>query len=98
MWTRIKNFFKGFLLDVEKFLNPLAHEIFAFGGKLLLESAIKAVYEAEKTKGSGREKFEAAKESVIRDLKEGGHMIVENAINGAIEAAVAKMKRELRQP
>lgn len=78
--------------DVVDFVKPLAKEIAANGGALLLEAAHQAVLAAEASGGSGRDKFDAAQKSVIAALEAKSLPIVLNAINGAIEAAVAVQK------
>ena len=85
--TRIKAFFFQFAAD---FLDPLARVIALNGGKALIAAAEKAVLAAEGTVGTGPEKFEAARKAVLRDLRNAGIPAVENAVRGAIEAAVAK--------
>lgn len=84
--------------DVEKnvlsFFDSLATSIASNGGAVLLSAALKAVEAAETTGGTGQEKFEAAKASVIATLKEQGLPIIMNAVHGAIEAAVAQQKAQ----
>src|SRR4051812_46413286 len=64
----------------------------ANGGKLLRDAATAAVSAAEVTGGSGQDKFNAALASVVSTLSTAGIPIVKNAVNGAIEAAVANLK------
>lgn len=92
MWDKVKAFFARVLGYVQGFMEPLAREIAANGGKLLLSIALEAVMEAEKKGGTGREKFDAARELAETRLKAQGLPIVINALNGAIEAAVARIK------
>lgn len=94
MWHKIKSFFKGILGEIAEFLSPLAREIAASGGKLLLQAAAEAVLAAEHQGGSGADKFKAARTSVIATLEKNGIPIVLNAVHGAIEGAVAKLNQE----
>lgn len=80
--------------DIMDFVKPLAKEMAKAGGKLLIESARDAVIAAEASGGSGSAKLQAARDAVVAKLEAGGMPIVMNAINGAIEAAVAQMKNE----
>lgn len=61
-------------------------------GPVLLESATDAVMAAEQTPGDGKAKFAAAFAMVVKDLESKGVPVVVNAVNLAIEAAVANMK------
>lgn len=94
LWDEITEFLQEIGEDIFDFVKPLAREIAKNGGALLLEAAHQAVKAAEATGGSGHEKFEAAQKTVIGILEEKGVSVVLNAVNGAIEAAVAKMKQE----
>jgi Bacteriophage holin of superfamily 6 (Holin_LLH) len=64
------------------------------GGPLLAQAAMDGVLAAEQKGGTGSEKLAAAQAAVIADLTAKGIPIVMNAVNGAIEAAVAKMKAD----
>lgn len=70
----------------------LLHSIEQSGGQLLLDSATAAVHAMEQTGKPGAEKFADAKTAVIGTLQSAGVTVIENAVNGAIEAAVAAMK------
>lgn len=61
-------------------------------GPVLLQSATDAVLAVETTPGDGKVKREAAFAAIVADLESKGLPIVKNAINLAIEAAVANMK------
>lgn len=76
----------------EGFLEPLAKVIAKNGGPVLLEIVQSAVLAAEHAGGSGSDKLGIAKDIIEKELKSKGLPIVWNAINGAIEAAVASMK------
>ena len=75
------------------FLEPLAESIAKNGGPVLLDIVQNAVLTAEKTGGSGSDKLAAAKSLIETQLKKEGLPIVWNAINGAIEAVVANLKK-----
>lgn len=92
MWDKVKSFLKGLISDIIGFFDPLAREIARNGGKLLLEAAMAAVIAAEQKGGSGEDKFKAAKATVIATLQSQSFPIVINAVHGALEAAVARMK------
>lgn len=77
-------------------LKPLARQIAKNGGTMLLEAATQAVIAAEQSGGSGRDKFDAAKGSVIATLQASSLPIVMNAVHGAIEIAVAALKEKQR--
>lgn len=76
------------------FVSALAASIEKNGGSLLQKAALAAVKAAEDAGGSGSDKFDAAFDQVVEVLKNEGIPIVINAINGAIEAAVAEIKSE----
>jgi hypothetical protein len=75
------------------FLSGLARSIAENGGELLVRAAREAVAAAEQSGGSGEDKLKAARDRIISSLRDAGKPIVMNAINGAIEAAVAEMKK-----
>lgn len=74
------------------FFEALASAIENSGGQLLRDAALAAVQAAEANGGSGDDKFKAAYESVVDTLTKQGIPIAVNAIEGAIIAAVAKIK------
>lgn len=91
MWQRLWNLLGTlghFILD---FLMSGAELLAQNGGTFLIESAQDAVAAAENTGGDGAAKRAAAIAAVISDLTSKGVPIVMNAINLAIENAVAKM-------
>lgn len=77
------------------FLLAGAKAIAASGGALLTDAATAAVKAAENAGGSGTEKYEAAFAAVVGTLEDAGQPVVENAVNLAIEAALAKLKEEV---
>jgi len=89
IWKRIGSFFEDVGAFVLNFLSAGFKVIKKNGGKLLLSVAMDAVLAVEKTGGGN--KFDAAKEIVVTRLKSEGVPIVLNAVNIAIELAVAKM-------
>ncbi len=74
------------------FVSPLAHAIAVNGGIVLAQAAEEAVLAAETAGGDSSTKLAAARAAVISTLESKGIPVVLNAINGAIEAAVAKLK------
>jgi hypothetical protein len=94
LWDQIEEWFEKIGEDIVDFVKPLAKEIAANGGMVLLNAAHDAVLAAEAVGGSGGDKFKAAQEALIAKVQAEGLPVVLNAINGAIEAAVAKMKSE----
>lgn len=91
----IQNFFHAGIGDILAGLNALANSIAKNGGAVLLLAAANAVVAAEAQGGTGAEKLKAAQDSVIATLTAQGLPVVKNAINGAIEAAVAQHKAHL---
>ncbi len=94
LWDAVTEWFENIGEDILDFVAPLAKEIAKNGGKLLLEVAREAVLLAEATGGSGRDKFEAAQAHIKTALEARGIPVVLNAVNGAIEAAVARLHNE----
>jgi len=93
LWDEVTDWFESIGEDIMDFVKPLAKEIASSGGKVLLATALEAVKIAEGTGGSGPDKFKAAQNYIVEALKSQGLPIVINAINGAIEAAVASLKK-----
>ncbi len=73
------------------FFSPLARQIAKGGGALLINAAMEAVVSAEQHGGSGSDKLKYAKDLVIARLKMNGIPLIMVAINGALEASVARM-------
>lgn len=98
MWNTIKktvqNFFHKTVNSLEAGLLALAKSIADNGGDVLIAAALAAVTAAETTGGKGEDKFKAAQAAVIASLRAKGIPVVKNAVNGAIEAAVASMKSD----
>ena len=90
--NRIGNFLHETELSIIHALSPLARQIVAGGGVILINAAMDAVLAAEQTSGNGAAKFAAAKASVEGTLKAQGIPLIENAVNGAIESAVAALR------
>lgn len=88
-WHDIVHSFTGGALD---FFEALATSIEASGGQILRDAAINAVKAAETNGGSGKAKFDAAYAQVVSTLQAEGIPFLVSAVNGAIEAAVAKIK------
>lgn len=76
----------------ENILTALAQSIAENGGRILIAAAKEAVESAENTQGTGEDKRKAAIAAIIHVLESQGIPIAMNAINGAIEAAVAQEK------
>lgn len=91
----IQHFFHDGVADILAGLNALANSIAKNGGAVLLTAAASAVAAAEAQGGTGEQKFKAAQSAVIATLTAQGVAVVTNAVNGAIEAAVAQHKANL---
>lgn len=77
----------------EAFFQSLAENIAKNGGQILISAAVSAVAAAESKGGSGKEKLGFAQDAVVAVLASRGIPIVWNAVNGAIEAAVAEYNK-----
>ncbi|MFO0389630.1 MAG: phage holin, LLH family [Alphaproteobacteria bacterium] len=91
MFKKILRWFRAGLNDILDALEPLAKQMAKSGGKLLINAALVAVQAAENAGGSSDEKLTAARKMVVKHLQDNGLPIVMNAINGAIEMAVARL-------
>lgn len=94
LWDKIMEWFEDIGEEIVNGLKPLAKEIAKNGGALLLNAAFEAVRAAEAQGGSGSDKFNAAKSTVIAKLEDEGIDVVINAVHGAIESAVARLKEQ----
>lgn len=74
------------------FIEAAAGSIAANGGQVLIDAATGAVSAAEAAGGTAAQKLAAAQASVVSTLEGQGIPVVQNAVNVAIEAAVASMK------
>lgn len=91
--SHIESFFEGVEAIVLAFTSSLAHAIAENGGKVLVDAATAAVAAAEATGGSGKDKLAGAVASVVAVLEREGIPVAMNAVNGAIEAAVASLAK-----
>lgn len=73
------------------FYKAAINSVEASGGQVLKDAATSAVTAAEAAGGTGNEKFTAAFNAVEAELKTAGVAVVVNAINIAIESAVAAL-------
>jgi hypothetical protein len=73
------------------FVHALAQDIETSGGELLRNLATAGVQAAEIAGGTGSDKFSNALTYVKAALKNEGQKFVENAVQGAILAAVASL-------
>lgn len=96
--TWIESFFSSILSGVESFLSNVAHSIAVNGGPVLVDLATAAVLAAEAQGGSGSDKLNAAVKAVTAGLEAKGIPVVVNAVNAAIEAAVANLQAEKVAP
>lgn len=94
IWDAFVEWVESIGEDVMEFTKPLAKEIAKNGGKLLIEAAKDAVIAAQASGGSNSEKFKMAQTSIIETMKAKGIDAALNAVNGAIENAVAGMKKD----
>lgn len=91
-WDKIKHAFDVVQAAVVKFAGPGLHIIASQGGDILTSAAAKAVAAAEIPGASNGAKFEAAKNAVLHEVKDQIPNLTTNAINLAIELAVAALK------
>lgn len=92
-FTQFRDKFYHFVESIfHAFADPLVEAIERNGGDILISAAITAVEAAESAGGSGQDKLDAARKAVENSLRDKGIPVVVNAVNGAIEMAVAKMK------
>jgi hypothetical protein len=94
----IESWFSSEEKVVLNFLEGAARSIVANGGPVLINAAMAAVTAAETTGGTGAQKLQAATAAVVSTLKGQGLPVVQNAINAAIEGAVANLKASLPAP
>lgn len=92
LWDGFVEWLESIGEDILDAIKPLAKQIAQSGGMALVIAAQAAVAAAETAGGSGKDKFDAAQKAVVTSLESQSIPIVINAINGAIEAAVAKMR------
>ena len=97
IWEHIENLFTDVEKSVAEFVESLASTIAHNGGTVLIAAAASAVIAAEKEGGTGSQKLAAAQAAVAATLTAQGIDLVWNAINGAIEAAVAQHKLNLAE-
>lgn len=86
------SFFKIFFSAVWVFLKPFILQFISDEGQLIMEAAIKAVKVLEASTMPGAEKQTEAYKMILKDLQTQGITVATHVINGAIEAAVAKLK------
>lgn len=90
-WTEVEAWFTKVGGEVASFVSNLAQTIAKNGGPVLVQAAIAAVAAAEATGKTGAEKKADAVAAVTSVLKTQGIPVVLNAVNSAIEAAVANL-------
>ena len=94
LWKHVKDDVSPFFSEAEKeassFLEAAAHSLIANGGAVLIGAAKDAVVAAETTGGTNEQKKDAAVTAVVSSLKTNGLPVVMNAVNFAVEAAVAQ--------
>ena len=92
---RIEQDLEGLFTDAEKavaaFADSLLSSIEKNGGSVLISAATGAVAAAEAQGGTSAQKLAAAQSAVVKVLNSQGIQVVNNAVNGAIEAAVAAL-------
>ena len=92
VWTDFTHWLSNVGHAILGFMGDLMTSIAENGGAVLIQAATDAVAAAETKGGTGAEKLAAAQAAVIADLTNKGIPVVLNAVNGAIEAAVARLK------
>lgn len=91
----LKAMFSGLGRSFGAFFQSLAESIAANGGPILLSAAMAAVAAAESKGGTGKEKLKYAQDAVEATLTQRGIPIAWNAVNGALEAAVAEYNKNV---
>lgn len=94
VWSDIKSMFTSTEHVFVVFASSLIHSMASNGGQVLIDAATAAVIAAEAGGGTGQDKLNAAIAAVVASLKAKGIPVVMNAVNGAIEAAVADMNAQ----
>ena len=94
----IGDFFAGIGKFLSTFLTGLASSIAQNGGKVLIDAAVAAVAAAEAKGGTAQDKLAAAQAAVLATLSTEGIPVVMNAVNGAIEGALANLKAQAADP
>ena len=89
-FSKLWSFFKPV---ARVFVSSLADNIAKNGGPVLIQAALDGVAAAEMSGGSSSDKWNKAKDVVIAKLKANGIPVVNSAVNGAIEAALADYKK-----
>ena len=90
----IGEFFAGVGRILSNFFGALAQSVASNGGKVLIDAATAAVAAAEATGGDASAKLAAAQGAIVATLRAEGIPVVMNAVNGAIEAALANLKAQ----
>lgn len=89
---QLKSLVEEALSFVESFFSAAIKAVAENGGPLLVSLAEAGVAAAEAAGGSGSDKAKAAFDSIVAGLQAQGVPVVINAVNIALETAVAKLK------
>lgn len=92
-WTRISHAFSAIQASAISFADPLITGIEKMGEDALIIIAT-AVLDSEKLGGSSDEKFAHARTAIVPQLEAAGIIFTKNILNGAVEAAVAHLRKE----
>ncbi|MPY72149.1 MAG: hypothetical protein GEU92_18980 [Alphaproteobacteria bacterium] len=95
IWRVIEITGEALLNAMQTFASAGIKSLAENGGMFLMDAALEAVKAAETNGGSGLDKLKSAKDSVVENLTTEGIEVVENAVNLAIELAVAQLKTDL---
>ena len=85
---------KALFTNVETFLLPYIKQFLTTEGPIILAAAEKAVIALAASAMPGAEKQSAAYTAIVTDLQAQSITASTSVINGAIEAAVAKLKTQ----
>lgn len=96
-WAEILNFLEEAFLWVKPIFIAALQLLIKGGGATLVSAATAAVEAAQKTEGTGEEKYEMAFNAVKQTISDSGQQVLDSAINLAIEMAVSKLKAELAE-
>jgi hypothetical protein len=88
----LSEWLKIFFGALGKFLVPFIKQFIASGGIILANAAMESVLLVENKELSSTEKRAEAFKLIMDKLKVKGYSLAASTVNGAIEAAVAKLK------
>lgn len=94
LWDHVTSFFS----KVQDFLAPFEKQFMTQAGPIVLAAAEQAVEVLAASAFTSAQKRDEAFKQITNDLKKQGISVGTSIINGAIEAAVAKLKAAQAEP